>query len=319
MPSGIILSSGSQGATQEHIEKVLADNGYEAEKPGAEAPAELVEPKREDFKTEEEFNAAVDAHEAELEKREDAEEQKREEEERKRLERLPKKSRRQRAIEKATKDLEAENRWLKEQLQGKGGEGKKTAEPAPVEELKAPKREDFKSDEEFEEAKFQYRYKKQRQQEQTEDSKKAIESHQREMLANYAAAKAEIKEEHDDWDDVMKEFGESPVSSSVYVTILSLEEGPRVSYYLAKHPDELEKLNAMFPDQATREVIRLHDRLKTKTPAANGTSERPKPRPRLPDPVRPVSTAATTSTLTSRDAAKSGNYSAFKRAQRAGR
>lgn len=319
MPSGIILSSGSQGATQEQIEKVLADNGYEAETPAAEAPTELVEPKREDFQTEEEFKAAVDAHEAEIEKQEDTEEQKREEEERKRLDALPRKSRRQRAIEKATRDLEAENRRLKEQLEGKGGEGKKAAaEAAPAEELKVPKREDFANDEEFEEAKFQYRYKKQRQQEQTEDSKKAIENHQREMLSNYAAVKDEIKEEYDDWDDVLKKFGDSPVSSSVYVAILSLEEGPRVSYYLAKHPDELDKLNALFPDQATREVIRLHDRLKTKTPAA-ATSEKPKPRTRLPEPVKPVSTAATASTLSSREAAKNRDFKAFKRAQFAGR
>ena len=32
-PSGIIMQSSSVGATQEAIEKVLNDNGYETEKP----------------------------------------------------------------------------------------------------------------------------------------------------------------------------------------------------------------------------------------------------------------------------------------------
>jgi hypothetical protein len=312
MPSGIILSSGSVGATQEAIEKVLADNGYEADKPAIEEPTAPVEPKREDFKTDEEFESAQTEFEA---AQEDAEEKQRQEEERKRLEALPRKSRTQKAIEKATKKLAEENKKLEERLAAL--EGKKPTEPKP-EELKAPKREDFKTDEEFEEAKFQYRYKLQRQKEQGEESKKAIETHQREMLSNYQAAKDEIKEEYADWNDTLEQFGESPVSASVYVAILSLEEGPRVSYYLAKHPDELEKLNAMFPDQATREVIRLHDRLKTKTPP-KGTSEPPKPRPKLPAPVVPVSTSATNSTATSRDAAASRDYRAFKRAQRAGR
>jgi len=54
-PSGIVMASSSVGATQEAIEKVLTENGHEPEKPAAAAVETPVEPKREDFKTDEEF------------------------------------------------------------------------------------------------------------------------------------------------------------------------------------------------------------------------------------------------------------------------
>lgn len=320
MPSGIIMQSGSIGATQDDIEKVLTANGYEADKP---EPAEPVEPKREDFKTDEEFEAAQTDFEAKQEeaaaKAEEAEEQKRLEQER----RHPRLSRRQKAVDAATKELREKNRQLEERLAAL--EGKKT-EAAKEPELKAPKREEFKSDDEFEEAKFDYRYKLRRareqhdeQQKQLAKAQKDLEEHQKEIIAQYEAARDEIKEEFADWDETLAEFGESHVSQTVYMTILSLEEGPRVTYYLAKHPDTLEKLNAMFPDAAMKEVVRLHDRLKTGPARSEKPDAKPKPKPRLPEPVTPVRTSAQASTLTSREAAQARDYRSFKRAQLSGR
>lgn len=308
MPSGIILASSSQGATPEAIADAFEKNGFER----PELPTEKTEPvelKREDFDSDEAFEQA----QAELEaKAEEAEEQEEIERQKKQEEKHPKLSRRQRAVAQATKQLQDELKAAKDRiaaLEGKTSEAK--------EEPKAPRREDFKTDEEFEEARFQYRYKLERAKEQTTEAQKAMEEHQKSMLANYVAAKDEIKEEYSDWDEVLEEFGNSPVSQSVYMTILGLEEGPRVSYYLAKHPDYLEKVNAMFPDAAMREVIRLHDRLK----AGSGAREnsKPKTRAKLPEPIAPVSTSATSSTLTAREAALKRDFRAFKAAQRAGR
>ena len=58
MPSGIILKSQSPGATQADLEKVLVGAGYEVDKPTEEPAATAEEPKRDKFKTEEEFEAA---------------------------------------------------------------------------------------------------------------------------------------------------------------------------------------------------------------------------------------------------------------------
>jgi DNA repair exonuclease SbcCD ATPase subunit len=227
MPSGIIMQSASHGATQEDIEKVFEKNGLEFDKPEPEAP---VEPKREDFKSDAEFEAArteFDAKQEEAEAEAAAKEE--EEEERKRKEqetRHPRMSRRQKAVDAATKELREKNKQLEERLAALESK-KEPVKPAP--ELKTPKREDFKSDEEFEEAKFDYRYKLRRAKEQEEQNRAAIaeaqkdlEKHQKEVLEQYQASKEEIKQEYDDWEEVMEEFGSAQVSQTVYMTILSV-------------------------------------------------------------------------------------------------
>lgn len=321
MPSGIVLSSGSVGATQEAIEKVLTDNGYEADKPAPEEPVELIEPKREDFETDEEFEQAQADHgtavEAAADKAEEEEEAEAAAAQAKQEARHPL-TRRQRAIEKATKPLQDQIKKLEEQIAAVSG--KKTPEPeAPK--LVAPKREDFKSDAEFEDALFDYRYKVRRAKEQADALKEAQEKQQKAMnermkasYTDYKTSVAEFKEKYDDWDEVVGQ--PLPLFEAVYFSIVDLgKDGPAVTYYLGKHPEKLEELGEMTPYRAAIEVGRIADRLK----AGTGT-DKPKPKPRtLPAPVRPLSTAATNSSLTSAEAAKKGDFKAFKRAQQAGR
>jgi hypothetical protein len=356
MPSGIIMQSSSVGATQEAIEKVLADNGYETSKPEPEAPAEpkredfasqeayakahdefkaqhtpaqtteLTEPKREDFKTEEDFETAQEEFEA---KQEEIEEQREKEEEKKRLAALPKKTRRQKAIEKATKALEEKNRKLEERLaalENKGDEKKSAKLEEKQPELpKTPKREDYKTDAEFEEAMFDHRYQLRRAKEQQEEARKRQEETQKQTEArlkqnfeNYQSQVAAFKEEHDDWDEVVDQS--IPIHESVYLAIQEQENGAQVTYYLGKHPAYATSLAVMSPLSAVAEIGRLVDRLKAGTPEpGTKTVEPKKPAPKpIPEPVRPLSASATSSTLTSREAAKSRDYKAFKAAQRKG-
>jgi hypothetical protein len=79
MPSGIVMQSGStRGADtdeqrQEALAKVFEAHGQEVDQPEA-AAAEVIEaPKRDDFKTDAEFEAAEEAHEQKLEEQEEAE------------------------------------------------------------------------------------------------------------------------------------------------------------------------------------------------------------------------------------------------------
>jgi len=319
MPSGIILSSGSQGATKEAIEKVLADNGFEADTPEVQE-TELVEPKREDFKTDEEFEAA----QTEFENKQDEAEDEKEEQARIEQERRHKPSRRERAVEKATKPLKDEIAKLTKKVEELSS-GKK-GEPAAAAEVKveaAPKRESFKTDEEYQDALFDHRYKLRRQKEAMEEARNSEEARLKDNFTTYQSAVAELKEteEFEDWDEVVGKS--TPISEAVYFSILELREaGARVTYYLATHPEELDRLNKLSHHAAAMEVARLLDsKLKTGAPKPGeaGSKRQTKPRPRLPEPVRPTSTAASASTLTSREAAKSGNFRAFRAAQRAGR
>jgi len=307
MPSGIILSSGSQGATQEAIEKVLTDHGYEADKPEVTV-TEPAEPKREDFETDEAFEAAQEEFAA---KAEEAAEEEEERKEKERLAKLPKTSRRQRAVEKATKELREENKKLAERLAALEGKKPETAQPK----IAAPKREDFATDAEYEEAMFDYRYKVRRAKEDADAAQNAQQSRLKENFENYQTAVETFKDEHDDWDEVVNQ--QLPIHESVYLAIIEQENGPQVTYYLGKHPDFARRLADMTPLSAVMEVGRLADRLKGGQKPDPG--EKPKPKPRLPEPVKPVSTAATSSSLTSTEAAKNRDFRAFKAAQRAGR
>ncbi len=298
MPSGIIMQSGSVGATKEAIEAVLEKHGYETEKPEAVEP---VAPKREDFDSDEAFEQAQEEHE-----------QKQEAEPVSEAAPAKRPTRKQRAIEKATRELKEENRKLAERL------AKLETKPAAENKLPIPKREDFKTENEFEDAVFDYRYQVRRTEEIQKQTQEATTAQLKENFERYQSSVADFKEEHEDWDEVVNQS--TPIHESVYLSVMELENGPAVTYYLGKHPDYARRLAEMTPLSAAMEVGRLSTRLKTGAPAPSAASDeaRTKPRTRLPEPVKPVSTAATSSTLTSAEAAKKGDFRAFKRAQRMG-
>jgi flagellar motility protein MotE (MotC chaperone) len=323
MPTGIILSSGSVGAKQEDIEKVLRANGYEPEKPEAAAAAEVAEPKREDFASDEAFEAAQEEHEAEKaaaeEQAAETAEEKAEREEQERENKKPL-SRRQKAIERATRELREENRKLAERLAKVEGKEK----PELGKEPEAPKRENFKSDAEYEDALFDHRYKLRRTKEALEEQKKAYEQRLAANFEDYKTSAAEFREKHDDWDEVVNSSVSLP--EAVYYAIVDLgKDGPRVTYHLAKNRDLIDTLAEMTPYRAAMEIGRLADKLKPgsrsgqKPAEAAGAARTPNPKPRIPAPVEPVRSAARSSTLTSAEAAKQRDFRAFKQAQRAGR
>lgn len=313
MPTGIIMASSSQGATQEAIEKVLADHGYESEKPEPAAP---VAPKLEDFENEEEFEKAQEEFEAAEQEREETEnEEKENSREDKNKTAVARPSRKQRAIDKATRQLQEDLRKANERLAA--------LEKKPEPKLEAPRREDFKSDAEYAVAVDEHKYQLRRARENAEAAQKAVETRLKENLENYQRAVADFKEDHNDWNEVVNQS--LSIHESVYLAVMELENGPAVTYYLGKHPDFARRLAEMSPLSAAMEVGRLSTRLakgqKTgaSDPDAAGGGTKPKPKRVLPDPVKPVSTSATSSTFTSRDAAKKGDFKAFKQAQRARR
>jgi hypothetical protein len=313
MPSGIIMQSASVGATKEAIEKVLVEHGHEPEKPEVVEP---VAPKEEDFETTEEFEEAKEAFEETKEQEAETDEDKKETA---RLAALPKKSRRQRAVEKATKDLADKNRRLEDRLAALEGKGPEKKEAVVVAAPKAPVRADFKTDEEFADAQFDYRYQVRRAKEQQESERTRINTQLQTNFETYQSSVAAFKEEHDDWDEVVNQ--KLAIHESVYLAVMEQENGPQVTYYLGKHPAYAKTLAEMSPLSAVMEIGRLAERLKpgsTRGPGAD-TDAPKKPAPKkIPEPVRPLSSAATSSSLTSREAAKNRDFRAFKKAQRAG-
>lgn len=319
MPDGIILSSASPGATKEAVEKVLSGRGLEVDKPAAEPTqtTEAAEPKRDAFESDEDFAVA---HEEWTVKQAAGAAETEDEDEDDPAEKPQKKSKLTKRFEKfekkVTGPLLKKIEELTAKLEGKGEpKEKQTAEP------KRPVRADFKSDEEYQDALIAFGVDKATKEKAAKEAADAQAKQLTEIATSYRANVEAFKEEHDDWDETVNQ--NLPMHTSVQLAIMEQENGPEVIYYLGKHPEYTKKLAGLTPLSAVMEVGRLSDKLKAgsgKPGPGTGREETPKPpKPKVPAPVQPVSTAAVTSTLTAKDAAKNRNFKAFETARRAGR
>lgn len=310
MPSGIILKSASHEVSDEVREKNLAAvveaAGYEVAQP--EAP---VEPKRDSFKTEEEFEAA---HVEWQEKQEEVEVDDKEEDEEKEEQAAapPKKSRKQRAVDRATQDLQKKLREAEERL------AKLEGKPAVKEEPKEaprPKRADFADGEagqqEYEDKLMAWGVEDAKKKSAIKDAEDANKSRFEQNIQNYAAQVEEAKDQYEDWDEVVNQ--DLFIGKETQLAILELENGAEVIYYLGRHPVQAKKIGELCranPLSAVMEVGRLSSRLKTGAPApgeANG-ERTPKTKPKVPAPVRTVSTAGSSEGLTFAEIAQKPNY-----------
>lgn len=73
----------------------------------------------------------------------------------------------------------------------------------------------------------------------------------------------EFKRTHTDWDGLMKEVGHIPVAPELFEIIRGLENGPRVTYYLALNPEFTLSLSKMRTHFAAFEIGRLAAKLES--------------------------------------------------------
>lgn len=317
MPSGIILSSASQGATQKDVDAVLEKHGYEVDKP---EPEKEPEPQRDAFESDEDFELAHEEWQAKQEPPKEEKETpavKAEEDDDEEEPRKPSKF--QKRINKLVNPLKQRIAELERQLGDKGKSGDKS-DDKEEEAAKRPARADFQNDQEYEDALLAWGVEKALAEKTVREAEKRDRETLEQNFTSYRNQVEAFKEEHDDWDEVVNQ--DIPMHQSVQLAVMEQENGAAVIYYLGTHPEYARKLAELTPLSAVMEIGRLSEKLKPASGSAApsaGRGEPPKPKPKVPAPVRPVSTAATSSTLTSRDAAASGNYRAFKAAQRAGR
>lgn len=91
-------------------------------------------------------------------------------------------------------------------------------------------------------------------------------------------------------DETMPDFEDALASSDVPMTapmqqaIMESDIGPRLAYYLAKNPDEAEKIAGMTPIGAIRALGRLEERLESAKPTVTPTN--------APPPIKPIGTRA---------------------------
>ena len=200
----------------------------------------------------------------------------------------------------------AELRRLAENPAAKPAEAAKPTEQAAGE----PQAKDFETYEAYVKALTIYEL-DQRDQKRAEKERKAAEENKAKEVAQTWQTRAEkVREVHKDFDSVMAEAAEIPVSPVMHEYLLDSERGPEIAYKLAKTPAEAERIAHLSPIAAARELAKIELGL---TPVAA-----PKPKPRVtsaPEPIRPVSrsSAAAKAPLHELD-----DFSEYQRRRRAG-
>jgi hypothetical protein len=114
--------------------------------------------------------------------------------------------------------------------------------------------------------------------------------------SNWSRGVEAAKQAHPDYDDVMA-VSDVPIADHVKELLLDSEHGPRLAYHLDQHPDVADRLNALTPTQAARELGRIEAMFMSATPtqedsAVTETEGTPAAKPTAPAPVKPRTTSA---------------------------
>lgn len=88
------------------------------------------------------------------------------------------------------------------------------------------------------------------------------------------------KKELTDWDDVFEEVNDLDVAPDTAQFIIESDAGPKLAYYLAKHPSEVIRLNNLSPLKRIAELGKLEDKVMVKV-ASKKTSNAPEPLPNV--------------------------------------
>lgn len=119
-------------------------------------------------------------------------------------------------------------------------------------------------------------------------AERAQEADARQQDSKFELYQERVQQAADALPDYSAVVGESEVPAAPHVleSILDSDVGPQLAYHLAKNPDVAERLNAMTPVQAAREIGRLEASMTA--PPASASATTPKRTTQAPAPITPV-------------------------------
>lgn len=152
---------------------------------------------------------------------------------------------------------------------------------------KKPKADDFDTHEEYVEALTDWKLEqKEVERERLAKEKSAKDDYQKQVESFQSKVK-DFEKDHDDFQDVMSEVDDIPLSFSLQDAILTSDIGPAIMYELAKNREELERISALGPVQAAREIGKIEARLSSIQ--KQETAQKTKTKTKAPPPISPLS------------------------------
>lgn len=226
-----------------------------------------------------------------------------------------KKSGFQRRVDKLNQRISAEAQekeyWKQQALQGaSGSKAESKVETKAAEPEGKPDPTKFDTHEAYDEAKYQWR----RKQEKAEEERSKLQSEQTKTVQSYVERRDAFSKQNADFDEVISEVDDIPVSAAIRDIILTSENGPQIAYELAKNREEYARVCKLPPLAAAREIGKLESRLALNSSAGKTTET--KKVSTAPKPLAPVGGGGKASAPPKNlDEAARSSFADFKRAR----
>lgn len=230
------------------VQKTVAQAMGDIAKPVEEtekksASADAAEAKSEDETAE--VSEATDATEGDEQESKDEDSESDDE----KLEAKPKrKTGYQRKIDKLTRRAADAQRdaayWREQAMKTRDGAGEQKQEQSTpkVSATDKPNADNFDTQADFIEALADWKTEQKLKQREAEHRENQVKTEAQKRSETFAEKVESFKVNHDDWDDVMEDIEDIPISIAVREVILSSEKGPELAYALAKNRDEYARI-----------------------------------------------------------------------------
>lgn len=170
-----------------------------------------------------------------------------------------------RRIDKLNSKLSAKEQeleyWRKQALERKDIDAEREQKQAPLRPDGKPSADDFDSHEEYVEALTDWKLEQKLSEREQKQKETELKTEFQKAVSTYQERVQEFKKSHKDFDRVIESAEDITLSLTVQDTLLTSELGPQLAYELSKNVEELERINALPPFQAARELGKLEAKL----------------------------------------------------------
>ena len=205
-----------------------------------------------------------------------------------------KKSGFQRRISKLRGEMLAKDQelgYLRSELQRARGAVKTVDDATKPKDDGRPKKDEFDTHDAYVEALTDWKVESKLSAERTKTTQAQVQSESQKIATSHQERTQEFVKTHPDFTEVIHELDDgSPVSLTLREVIVNSENGPELMYNLAKNPKEFERINALTPLAAAREI----GKFEAKFAKPSGQTETKTTK--APAPVNPISGKGAVST-----------------------
>jgi len=155
-----------------------------------------------------------------------------------------------------------------------------------------PKAENFDTHEEYVDALTDWKIEQREKEREAKAEQAQIKNEREKQAQTFQSKVSEFQKSHDDWDEVIEEVDDIPLSRPLQEAIFTSDFGPQVMYELAQNREELERISRLKPIDAIREIGRIEARLTSESSSAKENTE--KKITKAPPPIAPVGSKGST-------------------------